>query len=296
MFQDDPLLVYAGPERVDATLDRLAEFGVDRIRVSVFWRIIAPANDQAQKPSFDATDPAAYPAEHWERYDRLIRGAQARGIGVNLNFTSPIPRWAADDSPKEDYQETFGPNPEEFGSFVRAVAKRYDGTYEGLPRVDYWSIWNEPNQAGWLTPQWSPSPKDEKQMVESAPTVYRRLVANAWTALADTGHGGDTILVGETAPQGRRTLKDINQSIDALRFIRRLYCLDDNLNLLTGTDAEVRDCPVGNPGKFVEENPALFHASGYARTIPTRSSPHPDASQPGPTGYRCLTCARSAAS
>ena len=282
MFQDDPLLVYAAPERVGRTLDRLAQLGVDRIRVSLFWRIIAPANDQAQKPAFDATDPAAYPAEHWERYDRLIRAAQARGIGVNLNFTSPIPRWAAGESPRADLQETFGPNPEEFGNFVRAVARRYDGTYMGLPRVDFWSIWNEPNQAGWLTPQWSSDPRNSNQMIESAPMVYRRLVANAWTALADTGHGNDTILVGETAPQGQKRLRDISQSIDALRFLRQLYCLDDNLNLLTGTNAEVRGCPVGNPSQFVAENPGLFHASGYAHhpyaqlTPPGRKSSWPD--------------------
>jgi hypothetical protein len=282
MFQDDPLLVYAPPERVEQTLDRLAEFGVDRIRVSVFWSILAPANDQVQKPAFDATDPAAYPPEHWERYDRLIRAAQARGILVNLNFTSPIPRWAADESPREDLQQTFGPNPEEFGNFVRAVARRYDGTYMGLPRVDYWSIWNEPNQSGWLTPQWSPNPRDATQLIESAPTIYRRLVANAWTALADTGHGSDTILIGETAPQGQKQLKDVSQSIDALRFLRQLYCLDDNLNLLKGVDAEVRGCPVGNPAQFVAENPGLFHASGYAHhpyaqlTPPGRKSNWPD--------------------
>ncbi|MEA2232805.1 MAG: hypothetical protein QOD83_2621 [Solirubrobacteraceae bacterium] len=282
MFQDDPLLVYAAPERVESTLDRLAQFGVDRIRVSVFWRIIAPANDQIQKPAFDATDPAAYPQEHWERYDRLIRAAQARGILVNLNFTSPIPRWAAGESPRADLQETFGPNPEEFGSFVRAVARRYDGTYMGLPRVDYWSIWNEPNQAGWLTPQWSPDPRNSTQMIESAPSLYRRLVASAWTALADSGHGSDTILVGETAPQGQKELRDVSQSIDALRFVRQLYCVDDNLNLLTGSDAEVRGCPVGNPAQFVAENPGLFHASGYAHhpyallTPPGRKSNWPD--------------------
>ena len=63
MFQDDPLLVYGSPAQVDDTLDQLAAFGVDRIRVSVFWKILAPANDAKQKPNFDATDPAALPAE-----------------------------------------------------------------------------------------------------------------------------------------------------------------------------------------------------------------------------------------
>ena len=88
---------------------------------------------------------------------------------------------------------------------MRAVGTRYSGSYAGLPRVDYWSIWNEPNQAGWLTPQWSPDPRNAKSQVDAAPSIYRNLVANAWQALADTGHGtgSDTILIGETAPQGQ---------------------------------------------------------------------------------------------
>ena len=264
MFQDDILLVYGAPDKMENTLDQLVSFGVDRIRVSVFWDIVAPANDKLQKPQFDATDPAQYPAANWERYDRLIRATLNRGILVNLNITSPVPRWAAATSPRADLQRTFGPNPAEFENFVAAVGKRYSGTYQGLPRVDYWSVWNEPNQAGWLTPQWAPDPRNPKRFVEAAPGTYRALVAGAWRALAATGHGTDTILVGETAPQGLQNNKGISRSIDALRFLRRLYCLDDNLNLLKGTSAEVRSCPQGNPAQFVADNPALFRATGYA--------------------------------
>ncbi|HWI07749.1 MAG TPA: cellulase family glycosylhydrolase [Solirubrobacteraceae bacterium] len=280
-FQDDPMLVYGTPERMTATLDTLKSFGVDRIRVSVFWALVAPANDQPQKPNFDATDPAHYPAAHWERYDRLVKAALARGILLNFNITSPVPRWAAAEAPRSDIQHTFGVNPEEFGHFVRAVATRYSGTYNGLPRVDYWSIWNEPNQAGWLTPQWGPDPRNGKRWVEAAPALYRKLVQNAWQALADTGHGSDTILVGETAPQGEKNDKDITQSIDALKFIRRMYCLDDNLNILRGSHARVRDCP-GDSASFVAQNPALFRASGFAHhpyallTPPGRRSSWPD--------------------
>ncbi|MEA2139618.1 MAG: hypothetical protein QOG56_2768 [Solirubrobacteraceae bacterium] len=263
MFQDDPLLVYGTPEQVESTLNQLQAFGVDRIRVSVFWRIIAPANDQVTKPSFDATDPAAYPPKLWEKYDTLIRSAQAKGILVNLNITSPVPRWAAQEAPEPRLQQTWGPNADEFGKFVEAVGKRYSGTYEDLPRVDYWSIWNEPNQAGWLTPQWSPDPRDARQQIETAPSTYRALVASAWQALAATGHGTDTILVGETAPQGTENRKGITGSIDALKFVRQLYCVDDNLNLLKGSSAEVRGCPA-DPAAFVAQNPGLFHATGYA--------------------------------
>ncbi|MDX6679595.1 MAG: hypothetical protein QOE31_3647 [Solirubrobacteraceae bacterium] len=263
MFQDDPMLVYGTPEQMESTLTQLQALGVDRIRVSVFWSIIAPATDSPTKPNFDATDPAAYPAQLWAKYDTLIRSALAKGILVNLNLTSPIPRWAAQQAPEARLQETWGPNAEEFGKFVQAVAKRYSGAYQGLPRVDYWSIWNEPNQSGWLTPQWAPDPRNARVQVESAPSVYRSLVRAAFQALADTGHGSDTILVGETAPQGTERRKDITASIDALRFVRQLYCLDDNLNSLKGSSAEVRGCPATS-AQFVAENPGLFHASGYA--------------------------------
>jgi hypothetical protein len=285
------MLVYGNDEQVNSTLDTLRTFGVDRIRVGVYWRILAPANDQVQKPNLDMTDPASYLPEVWARYDRVVRGALARGIGVNFNVTSPVPRWAASDSPRADIQQTFAPNPEEFGKFVKALGTRYSGSYQGLPRVDYWSIWNEPNQGGWLTPQWSPDPRNLNAWFEAAPTTYRQLVAAAWTNLADTGHGADTILVGETAPQGV-TDRGLSRPLEPLRFLRRLYCVDDNLNLLTGAEAEVRGCPA-DPATFVAQNPGLFHASGYAHhpyallTPPSRRSKSPDSVSMG--DLRALT-------
>jgi len=282
MFQDDPMLVYGTDAQVNTTLDSLAALGADRIRVSVFWSIVAPATNQKVKPVFDATDPAAYPQPLWGPYDRIVRAAAARGILVNFNITSPVPRWAASDSPRPELQETFGPNTDEFGKFVKAVGTRYSGTYQDIPRVDYWSIWNEPNQAGWLTPQWSPDPRNDKLFVESAPSIYRNLVAQAWTNLADTGHGSDTILVGETAPQGATNpVQGLSRPLAPLRFLRRLYCLDDNLNTLKGEEATVRGCPA-DPAAFVAANQGLFRSSGYAHhpyallSPPGRRSKQPD--------------------
>jgi len=267
-FQDDPLLVYAPPAKMEATLDELKAIGVDRIRVSLFWDVVAPANNAVEKPNFDSADPAAYGPNHWERYDRLITAANKRGIAVNLNPTSPLPRWASTaTSPRPDIQSTgpntYAPNAEEFGKFVSAAGKRYSGTFEGLPRVSYWSIYNEPNQGGWLTPQWKADPGNANRMVEASPEIYRSLVKTAYRALMDTGHGTDTILVGETAPKGLQNRKGLTISIDALRFIRNLYCVDDNLQRLKGAAAAVRGCPA-SAATFVAENPALFKATGYA--------------------------------
>jgi len=256
MVQDDTLLVYSPQAKMESTLDELKAIGVDRIRVGLFWSIVAPSSNSPQKPSFDSSDPAAY-GQGWERYDRLLIAARQRGLAVNLNVTSPIPRWASmGTSPRPDVQKNYLPSADEFGRFVAAAGKRYSGSFAGLPRVNYWSIYNEPNQAGWLTPQW-------KGSVESSPAIYRSLVKTSYQALGTTGHANDTILVGETAPKGLKRRKGVTNSIDALRFIRNLYCVNSKIRQLKGGAASARGCPTSR-AQFVAENPGLFKATGYA--------------------------------
>jgi len=272
-FQDDNLLVFAEPGAVAQTMDKLKGLGVDRLRVSVFWRDVAPDGSKQAKPTgFDGTNPAAYPSSSWDRYDTIVRLAQQRGLAVNFNVTSPAPFWATDSlKDRPDLDKNFNPDPAEFGAFVRAVATRYSGGYAPpggaptLPRVNYWSVWNEPNQPGWLTPQWTEDPRAGGQLVESAPRIYRALLDEMYAGLVATGHGKDTILIGETAPKGQERVKGPTRAIKPGRFIRQLYCLDDNLQFLRGTTAEARGCPVSNQAaRFAAEHPGLFRATGYA--------------------------------
>jgi hypothetical protein len=273
MFQDDNRLVYDSAENVARTLDTLKSLGADRIRVSVFWRVVAPASDAREKPRFDASDPGAYPPGAWDRYDTVLRLARDRGIGVNFNLTDPAPLWAVGTPEREDIASTYEPSAREFDLFVRAVGTRYSGSYTPvggdatgpLPRVDYWSIWNEPNQAGWLTPQWTPDPRDASVQIEASPRIYRDLVDGAYDALDATGHGGETILVGETAPKGLN-VTGTTRSMKPGRFIRRVFCLDDALAPLQGSSAEVRGCPQGEDARtrFVAAHPGLFKVSGWA--------------------------------
>lgn len=269
-FQDDNLLVYAPLDAVAKTLDQLKAMGVDRIRVSVFWAVVAPNPHGEDRPSFNAADPAAYPPGAWDRYDTIVRDAAARGIGVNFDVTSPAPSWATGNPARKDIEPTFDPRPQEFGQFVQAVATRYSGQYvpagqsAALPRVSYWSVWNEPNHPGWLTPQWAQDPRDPKAWVQAAPRVYRTLVDAAWSALQATGHGGDTILIGETAPKGPRQ-QGQTRGIPPLPFIRQLYCVDDHLQFLQGTSAELAGCPVTDQARaFVSQHPGLFQATGWS--------------------------------
>jgi hypothetical protein len=124
--------------------------------------------------------------------------------------------------------------------------------------VDHWSIWNEPNHGGWLEPQW-----DGKPLTPQSPRIYRGLVDAAWSALQGTGHGGDTILVGETSPAGLNP--GLTRGLHPLHFIRSLYCLNAKLHPLAGAGATRQGCPAKFDGAaFVAAHPGLFSASGWA--------------------------------
>jgi hypothetical protein len=110
-----------------------------------------------------------------------------------------------------------------------------------------------------------------------------------YAALQATGHGKDTILIGETAPKGQERVTGPTRAIKPGRFIRQLYCLDDNLQFLQGTSAELRGCPVTDQAaKMIAEHPALFRATGYAHH-PYELTFAPAASRPGPTTTRRRT-------
>ena len=133
-FQDDNLLVYNTPLGVARTLNTLASLGVDRVRVSVFWNIVAPNATSTTRPAnFNAADPSSYPAGAWNRYDTLVTFAKARGIAVNFDLTDPAPLWATRDAAATRYPEDLQP----FAERVRPVrAGRRDPLQRDLRRAD----------------------------------------------------------------------------------------------------------------------------------------------------------------
>jgi hypothetical protein len=268
IFQDDDHLIYSSTPVVTRTLDQLRALGVDRIRVTVLWGAIAPQPASTTAPAhFAAADPAAYPPQSWVAYDRVVTLAARRGIGVDFDLTAPGPLWAmARGAPLPKYANHFAPDPVAFGAFATAVGRRYDGTYSApgtgrLPRVSFWTVWNEPNQPGWLYPQWQPS---SGGAVMASPRLYRRYAGAAFAALRATGHtpARDTFLIGELAPEGRAATT-ADTPIAPLRFLRALYCVDDAYRPLRGAAATAVGCPASGDG-FVAANPALFTPSGFA--------------------------------
>jgi hypothetical protein len=252
------------------TLDALRRLGVATVRVSVPWASLSPGASSRVRPPFDAATPAAYPEAAWAPYDAIVRDATSRGISVYLDPTGPAPLWATGaGAPGGSPYSQWKPSASAYGAFVRALAKRYSGSYTSagggppLPRVSVWSIWNEPNYGVNLAPQ-----AIDYSTIEVAPSLYRDLLDAAWSALHETGHGRDTILIGELAPRGI-TVGDSPGNFSGmvpLRFLRALYCVDSSYRRLRGAPATARRCPpdAGSAARFASTHPALFDASGFA--------------------------------
>lgn len=87
-----------------------------------------------------------------------------------------------------------------------------------LPRIDLWSIYNEPNHPLFVSPQ-------RRNGVLTSPSLYRALYRAGWNALARTGHRRDTILIGEVLPIGSNANRE-TATTSPLAFARELFCLN----------------------------------------------------------------------
>jgi hypothetical protein len=103
-------------------------------------------------------------------------------------------------------------------------------------------------------------------MVPAAPAHYRRLVDSAYLGLDATGHGEDTILIGETAPRGVKNPKQLGKAMMPAEFARELFCLKGSYRPYTGKAARVRGCPVtgAERARFTSDHAGLFRAQGWA--------------------------------
>ena len=226
IMMDDDLLLYRNDDTAAKALVAMKKIGVDTVRVTVLWKVVAEnarptkaeiaklkgsqkENARKQAARFKATTPKTYPRRNWDRFDNLVRSAARTGIKIYFNITGPGPAWAHAKPPnaQRSLRGTWKPKPSAFKQFVQAVGTRYNGTYRDengdrgiLPAVRFWSLWNEPNQAGWLTPQW-------ENGAPASPGIYRKLHQFGYKGLLAGGHhtGSDIILMGETAPLGSDT-------------------------------------------------------------------------------------------
>ncbi|MEX2195312.1 MAG: hypothetical protein WD844_08500 [Thermoleophilaceae bacterium] len=289
ILQDDGQLLDREPAVREARLDEFRALGADVVKINVDWRRVAPA----ARPSATA-DPASYDAVSWAPFDAAIAGSAARGMRVLLTVGGPAPDWAAGGS-SEPVEGALRPDAAEFGQFVRAVGARYSGSYRPpapepapgggenpvlpplpfppahaaqsapLPRVSLWSVWNEPNLVRFLQPQ-----RDSRRRPLS-PHLYRDLYLSAHGGLSATGHGRDTILLGELLPVGKAP-RSSRSSVRPLEFLRELACVDRRLRPYRGGAARRRGCDGFRalPGSGVAVHPYTSGISAPPRTRPRR--------------------------
>ena len=199
----------------DFALRRMKALGVDYVRVSVLWSVAAEnaRKGRAARRRFRGRGPEHLPA----RQLGPLRPPRARRAGRSASAstsTSPGParrgRTPRRPSASARNRATWKPK----RARVRQVRRRRSAratpaptatrttTARTLPRVGFWSIYNEPNQGGWLTPQYE---RRGGKVIPWSPVMYRDLWYYGRARAGRTGHGedrGDVVLIGETAPLG----------------------------------------------------------------------------------------------
>jgi hypothetical protein len=192
----------------DLAFQRARDAGIRAIRIYTSWRFFAPGG--SQKPSgFDATNPAD-PHYNFTGLDTIVRRARAYGMEPILALQD-APDWA--EGSGGGLEGTVAPNPDDLADFATAVARRYNGNFQGLPRVQWYGVWTEPNADFFLTPQF-----DSSGNVVSADR-YRRMVNEVADAVKAV-NPSNLVQAGALF-----AVEKPGSAVGALRFARLLLCI-----------------------------------------------------------------------
>jgi hypothetical protein len=193
---------------------QLQSLGVSALRVELSWYDVAPGQQSATKPAFDATSPASY---SWGEYDALINAAQRLHWKVLLTVTSPVPRWATSNKAKP---YVTSPGDQAFEQFMTAVGRHYGSSV-------LYSIWNEANHPAFLRPQFT------SRGQPASPRIYRGLYQAGYAGLRAAPIARPQVLMGETAPFGYDTVnvhkegkRALLHDVAPLAFLRGMLCLN----------------------------------------------------------------------
>jgi hypothetical protein len=212
MFFEAPSDLLSSATRHKA-LAQMQALGVKALRLELHWHDVALGANSAHRPHFDATNPASY---RWGQYDAVMQEAQRLKWQVLLTITSPAPKWAT--AARRDLITR--PDDKMFQEFVTAVGRHYGSI------VSVWAIWNEPNIAGWLMPQWN------SNGTPASPRIYRGLWQAGYEGLKAAGIASPKVLFGETAPFGisrnSNARREPRAEVAPLAFLREALCLNSH--------------------------------------------------------------------
>ena len=222
------------------------------------------ARARHRRPRGHAADPGADPARaavghrHERRGPRApVRAAVLAAVADRVSRSSSAPSAPA-----------------------TAATTRPRGPARPLPRLDHWSIWNEPDEGFQLAPQTRP-PYPGRAVGPPVPRAGRRRMERPARRPA---MAGTRLLIGELAP-GRADLPSdpgLFGSMAPLRFLRALYCVDADYKPLSGTAAAQRGCPTtaAASARFAAAAPRAVPGLAVSPTTPIRRAWPPTRSPP----------------
>jgi hypothetical protein len=213
-----PQVELDNPQTAQLALRRVRAAGATLVRISVYWSRVASAT--APPDGSDLADPAS-PVYDWSTIDREVQQAVAAGLEPFLTVLA-APTWAQQQPPGTGLA-SHNPNVQDFADFATAIATRYDGSFEGLPRVRYFQAWNEPNLAIYLTPQLTNG-------IPVSPGRYRAML-NAFYDAVHSVQPDDFVIAAGLAPFRDTTTDTYSQNSDwgPLSFMRSLLCVSPAL-------------------------------------------------------------------
>ncbi|MEA2429627.1 MAG: hypothetical protein QOI19_100 [Thermoleophilaceae bacterium] len=197
--QDDFAMVLGIPKKTSRTtgLNLAKGLNASWIRANVTWSYVVNKYKKLKK----APKTINY---NWSGYDTLIRQAALKGIHVQLALTGPAPAWATGNH-KVGVDR---PNAGAFKAFAQAAAEHFR-----LLSVTRYSIWNEPNHRGWISP------------VSKGPSLYRGLYMNGYAAIKAADPSAQ-VLIAETSPF--ELGKKGSNAMAPLKFLRGVTCAKTN--------------------------------------------------------------------
>jgi hypothetical protein len=191
-------------------------------KIVLYWDQVAPAGRE-RPAGFDANNPAD-PAYRWDAFDALVKTTVKQNLRP-LVLISNAPTWATR-PPQGRNEPNWNIEPRALADFAEAAARRFSGTFRGLPRVRYWQVWNEPNLSSFFNPQLSnqltqtprcPFPPGK---VVSA-DLYRKMV-NATAQTLHRVRPDNVVIAGGLSPFcGTRGVV----ATAPLLFMRKLLCM-----------------------------------------------------------------------
>lgn len=203
--------------------DRMRLLAQSRAKVTrhdVLWSHIAP--ERPRRPA----DPGDR-AYDFDRLDEIVRGLAEHDI-VPILAVYTTPTWAAargGPPPRTRNTDAHAPDPSQFAAFMRALVRRYDGTYRPrgatapLPEVRHWELWNEPNLGAFLSPQFHNGRptglRHYATMVRRAYPVIKRTNRDAVVIAGVAGPRSSTTATGTGALPWARALARSSARFDA---------------------------------------------------------------------------------